>query len=143
LDGIELPQNEILRDLCSRRHALAAVMHANDNGRASLLSHCLRLKIGHVRKTDIHKMEEHAGITHKELVTKPQLIGHGIGYEWTGRGDGARCTPMLYPIHKSLEEIHEVPPGGWPDRCAYLNGDGVQCLYTQSLCPFPHHRPAI
>lgn len=126
----------------SRRHALAAVMHSqaeNDSAQVWILNHCLRLKIGHVRKTDIFKMKEVVEVTRAELVGKPKQTGTYLAWE-TFEG---RNFPQRVPIFTVPGEVHYVPPGGWPTRCPYVDEDGLQCTYAQSKCPHPDHKPTI
>jgi hypothetical protein len=175
LDGLEPPRNEILFDLWeriveaypdwkiatdrhlaviygvhtntlrSRRHALAVVMHAQaDRKQAHLLTRCLRLRVGHVRKTDIHKTE-HANVTRRELVSKPQHVGEVRRVDWGsyGKPGGGNATPYYEPVYAPLENIPEVPIGGWPTRCPWMDENGKQCTYAAKVCPFPAHKPTI
>lgn len=132
--------------VASRRHALAVIQHAAAQGcyeQWFALEHGLRLVIGRCRKTDIHRVEAHAGevLTRMKLVKKLQLTGYATVVEWAhgSRKGAASGTFYQVPTFEPLEKVNSVHQD-LPPRCPYVDpaGDGRQCVYAAHRCP--HHQ---
>lgn len=139
--------------LSSRRAALAAIRHQQVSDEDTfLLRHCLGLKIGRVRKTEVRRIEAQLGpISREELVTTLRETGEFITFmDWGPRdsrvmgpdGKGrAQGMPIKVPVMAQLEptpvRINR------PARCPVIDKKTAeQCIYTVDRCPI-HNRPSI
>jgi hypothetical protein len=131
--------------LRSRRHALALVMHNQcvhtddqiDAEEVWLLNHCLRLKIGQVRKTDIHRTG-FMDVTRNEIVTNQRPTGErSMLFDDTGGFSFPQMELVTQPLDREFRAFRLRP------RCPYVDEDNRQCVFTQAECPFPEHKPTI
>lgn len=120
--------------IASRRHALALLQHAQASGQQiAVLRYGLRLKIGKVRKTDIHRIESQTGVLQRsKIVSTPRQVGAVQLMDWhPGSTKGAASgTPFLMPIFASLEPTAFVRQ----PRCPHIFRDGMRCVYAASKC---------
>jgi hypothetical protein len=123
----------------SRRHALAAIMHDQAQTHSIqgwLLDHCLRLKVGGIRKTDLFR----TGLqltTRRELVTAEREIGiSGVMWDKVGGDSFPQAVPRVWSIDKTaIRPIRQK-------RCEHVE-NGFRCTYAQSKCPLSHHKRTI
>jgi len=111
----------------SRRAALAVCMHLEATSmQAAYLTHGLRLRIGKIRKTDIHRVECQTETINRQDVASPSIVGRELEMDWSGRWLGFNQPPSLRV---------EAPGYVLQPRCPHFYRDGRQCTNTAKSCP--------
>ncbi len=130
--------------ISSRRAALAILQHSQASGQQiEVLRYCLRLKIGKLRKTEIHRVESQTGILSRRKIAQgtSRQVGTLRLMDWHhGSTKGAASgTPFLQPIFSTLEPEHFIKQ----PRCPHVFRTGNQCVYAAGKCPDHRDKASI
>ncbi len=130
--------------ISSRRAALTVVMHSvASKAQSRILTKALRLRIGRVRKTDVHKVEQDTGVlTREALASVEQIVGYTRIMDWKTSVPfkPPEGHPQIEPIIRPWERFYPVKQ----PRCTFRDPvTGQDCIYTQAACPHAEHKPTI